>query len=300
MKMKQIISAAVTPFTQNNELDLDSAARLFARGLKQKLDGFFVMGSMGEWALLTPDERDSLAKLACDVIGDRAKVLLGISDAGLPSILRNMEKWSGLKHSHWVVMLPSGWAGPGNPVDYIHKIADAADRPLYFYYLPQANNVMMTPGQFRDALSHPRVVGVKNSAGSVNVRKELLLLKQTMEFELYDGDEWGIDEALMLGCDGAIAGFASTAGALMKNIAAEIDAGNLENAQALQYKLIELFHAIYGDGAKWWSAGQKYALEYLGIISASRSRVASQWDLPESQKAAVRACVDANRDLLCL
>jgi len=90
--MKQIISAAVTPFTEDGKLDVDSAARLYEHGLRQKLDGFFVMGSMGEWALLSPDERDLLAKTACGVIGKKAKILLGISDTGMPSILHNMEK----------------------------------------------------------------------------------------------------------------------------------------------------------------------------------------------------------------
>ena len=114
--MKQIISAAVTPFTDNGKLDLDSAARLYQFGLDHGLDGFFIMGPMGEWALLTPDERDRLAELACSAIGTKAKILLGISDTGMPSILHNVERWNHLKHTHWTVILPGAWAGPGCPV----------------------------------------------------------------------------------------------------------------------------------------------------------------------------------------
>ena len=147
-------------------------------------------------------------------------------------------------------------------------------------------------------LAHPRVVGIKNSAGNIRTRKELLLLKRTMDFELYEGEEWAVDESLALGCDGVIAGFASTAGKLMKNIAYKVDAGQLDCASDLQFRLIDLFHNVYGDGARWWCAGQKYALQYMGIFSSAVSRVASQQDLPESHRAAVRACIDANRDHL--
>ncbi len=49
---------------------------------------------MGEWALFTDLEKDALADCACSVIGDKAKLLIGISDIGMPNILRNMERWA--------------------------------------------------------------------------------------------------------------------------------------------------------------------------------------------------------------
>ena len=293
--MKQIISAAVTPFTEDGKLDVDSAARLYEHGLRQKLDGFFVMGSMGEWALLSPDERDLLAKTACGVIGKKAKILLGISDTGMPSILHNMEKWQHLGHSHWTVIPPGNWAGPGDPVKYLHDLADRVDRPLYFYYLPAFNGVNITMAQFREILSHPKIAGVKNSAGSMRVRKELLIIKQEQPFELYEGEEWALDESLLLGCDGAVAGFASTAGALMKKLAADIDAGDFPGAAKIQRHLLEIYYAVYGPLVTWWTAGQKYALQYLGIIKSGATRVAAQNAMPESQRAIIRACVDKNR-----
>jgi 4-hydroxy-tetrahydrodipicolinate synthase len=296
--MKQIISAAVTPFTDEGKLDLDSAARLYQHGLTQGLDGFFVMGSMGEWALIAPEERDQLAELACSVIGKKAKVLLGISDTGMPSILRNMERWQHLGHSHWTVVPPGNWAGPGDPVRYMHELADRADRPLYFYYLPGFNGVNISMAQFKDILAHPKIAGVKNSAGSMRVRKELLMIKRDHPFELYEGEEWAIDESLMLGCDGAVAGFGSTAGKLMKQLAAKVDAGDFREAQRMQFQLMDLFYGIYGQQVTWWIAGQKYALQYMGIIKSGMTRVAAQRDLPEAQRASIRACVDAHRALL--
>jgi 4-hydroxy-tetrahydrodipicolinate synthase len=296
--VKQIISAAVTPFTEDGKLDVDSAARLYQTGLQQGLDGFFVMGSMGEWALITPEERDLLARTACEVIGKKAKVLLGISDTGMPSILRNMERWQHLGHSHWTVIPPGNWAGPADPVRYLHDLADHADRPLYFYYLPAFNHVIIGREQFQDILAHPKIAGVKNSAGSMRIRKELLMLKRDRPFELYEGEEWALDESLMLGCDGAVAGFGSTAGKLMKQLAARVDAGDFAAAQRMQFQLLDLYYGIYGQTVAWWAAGQKYALQYMGIISSAHTRVAAQRELPEAHRAAVRACVDAHRELL--
>ncbi|MCE5323524.1 dihydrodipicolinate synthase family protein [bacterium] len=296
--MKQIISAAITPFYDDGRIDLDSASRLYEFNLANGCDGFFILGSMGEWALLTPEEKNALAKCACDTIGSKAKVLLGIADTGLANIFRNMEDLSSLSHSHWVLVPPGNWAGPSEPVSYVHKIADKADRPMYLYYIPGFNGVTITTAQFKDILAHPNVVGLKNSSGSIRTRKELLFLKQSMDFDLFEGEEWGIDEALIAGCDGAVAGFASTATKLMKEIARLVDAKDFDGAIKAQFTLVDIFHKVYGEDVAWWNIGQKYALQYMGIISSIKSRIESQQDLPEEQKAVIRACIDSYRDRL--
>jgi dihydrodipicolinate synthase/N-acetylneuraminate lyase len=81
----------------------------------------------------------------------------------------------------------------------------------------------------------------------------------------------------------------------MKRIAAEIEAGNHSNARELQFRLIDIYHRIYGPGNAWWCAGQKYALEYMGIISSAVTRIENQHGLPEEMKERIRACIDAHR-----
>lgn len=296
--MKQIISAAITPFTDDGKLDTKSAAKLYEFNMSNGCDGFFILGSMGEWALLTPEEKKELAACACETIGKKAKVLLGIADTGMPNMMRNMEMLSSLSHTHWVLIYPGSWAGPADPVGYAHRIADAADRPVFLYYIPGFNGVSLSTPQFRDILSHPKIVGCKNSSGSIRTRKELLFLKQSVDFELYEGEEWGIDEALMAGCDGAVAGFASTATKLMKKIARLVDQNDFKAAYKFQFHLVDIFHKVYGENVAWWNIGQKYALQYMGIISSIKSRIESQQDLPEDQKAVIRACIDKYRDQL--
>ena len=161
--MKQIISAAVTPYTADDKVDLESAARLYEFDLRQGIDGFFIFGSMGEWALLTNEEKDLLAECACSVIGDKAKILLGIADTGMPNILRNMERLHHLTHSHWTVILPP-------------ELDRTRERSCRVFAqdcrcLPIArctsitsqcfNGVTVTTEQFRDILSHPKIAGIK-------------------------------------------------------------------------------------------------------------------------------------------
>lgn len=289
--MKKAISATVTPFAEDNRVDLESAARVYEFGLERGIDGFFIFGNMGEWAFLSDDDRMALSQVACDVIGDRAQILLGVSDHGLPGILRNAEKLSRFSHDSYSVLLPDG---VGDPVAFLHQVADAADRPIYYYHIAAA----LTTAQFAEILSHPKIAGLKNSSGSLRVRKELLFLKKTMDFELLEGEEWAIDEACWLGCDGAIAGFGATGAKLIKAITSAVDAGDWAKASSLQKTLIEVFHLIYGVGARYACIRQKYALVKLGLLSSERCRAETQQYLSDACKAEVEQGLEIYRDYL--
>ena len=290
--MYRIISAAMTPFDEEGNIDTVSAARLYEWGLSCNLDGFFLFGSMGEWALLTDEMRTTLAEVACDVIGDKTRIILGVHDTGLTGILRNMEHLARFKHTHWTTMLPGGIGKPSEPVNYVHTIADHADRPFFLYYIPGANGVYLTPGQFRDILAHPKVAGVKNSAGAMRIRKQLLLLKQEVDFELYEGDEWAIEEALALGCDGAIAGFGSMGGRVMKAIAGAVEQKDYARAHELQMELVRIMHTVYGETVPYWCIGQKYGLYRMGILSSYRTLVDGQQELPVEWQAQIDRCIE--------
>ena len=295
--MKQIISAALTPFTADNELDLDSAGRMYEFNIGHGIDGFFIFGTMGEWALTSSREKNLIAEHACEVIGKRAKIFFGIQDTGFKQMLENMKSLRHLPHDAWVMICPPGWAGPSNPVEYAHRLADFSDRPVYLYHNPSFNGINLEASQFSEILSHSRIKGIKNSADSIRIRKELLILRKSIDFELFEGQEWAVDESLMLGCDGAICGFGSCGSKILKSIAAGIDSGEFEKARKLQEKLIGMFKVVYGERRQHVWSGQKHALVRMGILSSPAARVDGCDARPE-EIALINKCVDKNKDVL--
>lgn len=292
--MYRVISASVTPFDAKGNVDAVSAARLYEWGLGCGLDGFFVFGTMGEWAVLTEQMRLTLARVACDVIGDRARLIFGVHDTGLTRILRNMDRLTSFTHTHWTAVLPGGLGKASEPVRYVHAIADHADRPFFLYHNPAQSGAALTSAQFRDILSHPNVTGVKNSAGTMRVRKELLLLKGELDFELYEGEEWAIDEALGLGLDGVICGFGSMGARLIRGIADAVEAKDHPRARELQMELIRVFHVVYGDDTSHWCVGQKYGLHRMGILDSYTCLLDGQQDIPAEARTEIDRCIEAN------
>ncbi len=297
--MKKIYSASITPFTENEEIDTKSVERLINFDLERGIEGFFFLGTMGEWAVLDSSMKQDLLQTAGDVIGDRAEIIVGVHSTGLNGILENVENFSKYNCTSFAVQLPGGWAKPSDPVAYMHRIADFSAKPVYLYYVPTTNGIYFSKEQFEDLFKHPNIRGVKNSSDSLRTRKELLLMKDKSNFTLFEGQEWVVDESLALGCDGALVGMAPLGAKLFKSIASAVDSGDLEQAAEYQRIMLEIFDGIYGADLSTVWAGQKYALKVLGIFSTEKSLVPSQQDVMNSEsRKRIEKCLDEYRDYL--
>ena len=169
---------------------------------------------------------------------------------------------------------------------------DAAECPVYYYHCPPVTGVQFHAGEFARLLEHPRLAGIKNSAGDIGVRKELLKLKRDFDFRLFEGHEWGIDEALIAGCDGALCGLAALAGKPMMEIVRAVERGDCRAAQEAQFKMLDIYHGIYGIDTATVQNAHKYALYTLGVFSTPRCRIVSNDSLSDARKAEIDATLE--------
>ncbi len=294
--MSMIYSAAPTPFTAAGEFDDASFGRMMAKNIADGVKGFFLAGNMGEWAQYGPDFKVRLAEAGMRYAAGRAEILMGITETGLDKTLRTMKAVSVCKPDAYVVMLPHRVMTCFKPLDYLLRVLDAADRPVFYYHCPVVNTFHFTPDMFETLLKHPNLRGIKNSAGDVGVRRELLLLKQSFDFLLFEGHEWAIDEAVLLGCDGALCGLAALAGRLMVKIAESAARGDVKTAMMEQYKLIGMFHGIYGIDTAQVQNAQKYALSRLGVFENWHCLLRDDAELGEKDCARIDACLERYKD----
>ena len=79
-----IISA--TPFTEDGELDLESAKRLADFYIAKDVSGITLLGMMGEAQKLSSDESELFLSTVLKHIDGRVPVVVGVSDAGLNNL----------------------------------------------------------------------------------------------------------------------------------------------------------------------------------------------------------------------
>jgi len=138
---------------------------------------------------------------------------------------------------------------------------------------------------------------VKNSSGDMFLRKELLMLKSEIDFELFEGQEWSIDEALIIGCEGGLAGLVTLASKPMVALARAVDGGDIAEAVRLQRVLIDVFHGVYGPKVTNVVNGHKHALWKLGLLDNTDTLYHLE-PMTDADKRRVEACLEKHRELL--
>ena len=86
---KIVISATVTPLLEDGSLDKAGLKKIFDRNIAHGVDGFFILGSMGEWGSFSDDFKEEFVSESCKIIGKRARLLVGINATSLPLSLEN-------------------------------------------------------------------------------------------------------------------------------------------------------------------------------------------------------------------
>ncbi len=296
--MVKIINALVTPLDADGKEDPESLSRLLDHCLASGTDGFFLFGNMGEGKFVSAESKYNLARAACEQIGNRADIILCVSADDEDGIYRNVKMFNGFSHDYLAGMLPNKDKITSSPVSLVHKIADLCERPFFFYYIPKANGVVLNPHELEQILSHPNVAGLKNSSDVISIRKELLFLKRSLDFELYEGCEWGVDEALFLGCDGFVLGLGSLGIRVFQKIIAAFECNQQELAKEYQFELLKIFHMIYGAGNVHSIIGQKYALHKLGILKEFKTLHPAQQFLEECAKREIENCLSEFQSIL--
>ncbi len=286
-------SATITPLHQDGTLDKDGVKKILERNIRHGLTGVFLLGSMGEWGSFNDDFKEDYVKTVCSIVGNQMEVLVGINATSLPLSLDTMRRYQKYDFDSYVFMHPAKTSAL-DPVRSLLKILDEADRPVYYYYCPPNNNITLSLAQFAEVMAHPNLKGIKNSSSNMWLRKELLCLRREKGLKtlFLEGQEWAIDEALMVGCDGMISGMGALCSKLMVDIALAAEAQNWQKANQLQNTFIEIFHGVYGiDLANVWN-GQKYALKLLGLCDSAYTIAQEMSSLTDASMARIKECVE--------
>ena len=292
-------SATVTPLLADGSLDKAGLKNIFERNIRHGLTGVFLLGSMGEWGSFSDAFKEDYVKTACDIVGNKMELLVGINATSLPLALDNMKRYSQYQFDSYVFMHPARTSAL-DPVKSLLKVLDEADRPVYFYYCPPNNNINFSLDQFAAVMAHPNLKGIKNSSSNMWLRKELLVLREEKGFKtlFMEGQEWAVDEALMVGCDGMISGMGALCSKIMVDIAKAADKKDWTEANRLQNLFIQIFHGVYGINlANVWN-GQKYALTKLGLCSTPYTIAQEMSGLTDEAKTRIETCIAKYKEVL--
>jgi len=142
---KGVFIIAVTPFTEQGELDLASVPTLIDFYLDAGADGITILGVLGEAPKLTADESRRFVKQVIDSVAGRVPVIVGVSSAGLAA-LGELARSSMAAGAAGVMVAPVPSVRTDDQIfDYFKQVAETlGDIPFVLQDHPQSTGVQMS------------------------------------------------------------------------------------------------------------------------------------------------------------
>ena len=133
----RVLTAMVTPFDADGQLDLDAAARVAAHLVDHGNDGLVVSGTTGESPTTTTEEDGRLLRAVVEAVGDRATVVAGVGTNNTAHSVELAVQAEKLGADGTLVVTPYYNKPTQEGVAaHFEAVADAAGLPVMLYDIP--------------------------------------------------------------------------------------------------------------------------------------------------------------------
>ncbi len=276
---KGVYLITVTPFTDDGALDLVSTRRMIEFSLGRGVDGFTVLGVMGEAPKLSAEESRQYVECVLDEVKGRVPVIVGVSSPGFAA-MGELAKQSMAMGAAGVMIAPAATVKTDEQAYQYYEMAAetiGVGTPFCVQDHPLASGVQLPASVIlRIVKSIPNCVMLKHEdwpgpglakvAGICKVSEEQKLRR----ISILAGNGGGLflPEELQRGADGAMTGFAYPE--MMIEVCKAHFAGELERAADIFDAYLPL--ARYEQQSALGLAVRKYLLQKRGAIASAAIR----------------------------
>ena len=242
----RVLTAMVTPFTDDGALDLDGAQQLARWLVANGNDGLVVNGTTGESPTLTQAEQIDLIAAVVEAVD--VPVVAGAGSNDTRVAVDNSEK-SAAVGAAGLLQVAGYYNRPSQAGLDAHFRACAAstDLPNIIYDIPgRTGRKIETETMVRLAEEVPNITGLKDAAGNPAETARLLQLAPD-GFEVYSGDDGLTLPLLSIGAVGTIGVATHWVAAEVSEMFAAFHAGDVGKAAAINRSLIPSYEFETGD-----------------------------------------------------
>jgi 4-hydroxy-tetrahydrodipicolinate synthase len=241
-----VITAMVTPFTADGELDHEGAAELARWLVAQGNDALVLSGTTGEAACLTDEEQIALWHTVRAAVDVPLIAGSGTNDTRHAAELTGAAAGAGMDAVLIVTPYYNRPSQAGIEAHFQHVCA-ATELPVIVYDIPvRTGRKIGSDLILRMANEIPNVVGLKDAAGDPGATARLIA-DAPAGFEVFSGDDPLTLSLLAVGAVGVIGVATHWAAPVMAQMISAFQAGDIARAQELNARMIESYDFETGD-----------------------------------------------------
>lgn len=270
-----------TPFKKNGQIAVDALKKNLAYLNGFDLRGIVVMGSNGEYVLLSEEEKLLLMETVRAAIPAGKLMIAGTGCQSTSETISLTKKAAGIGADAALVITPSYYRKLMTPETlriFFRAVADESPIPVILYNMPACTGIDMDAETIAALAEHPNIIGLKDSGGNVVKIGDIFRLAGP-GFQVLAGSGGFLLPALSVGAVGGVMALANIAPAQCIALRHLFLEGNQNEAQKLQLRMIPVNSAVT---ARWGIPGLKAALDFLGLYGGPVRRPLQP--LPEASR----------------
>lgn len=244
MPFTGLITALATPFNKDGSVDYTRFEALIEEQIEAKVDGVVPVGTSGESPTLSMYEHGKVIEFVTEKVNHRAKVIAG-TGANSTSEAIHLTKEAIAMGVDGTLQVCPYYNKPNQEGLYKHFMAVAdLGLPVVLYNVPGRSGKEITVDTIVRLADHPKVVAVKEAAGSVTRVSAILDL---CDITVLSGDDMLAVPMISVGAKGVI----SVASNVMPKEVGEMTHaamdGDYARATAIHKRLYRLFRDLFID-----------------------------------------------------
>ncbi len=286
MNFGRLLTAMVTPFDEQMQIDWQQVKVLAHHLADSGSDGLVVSGTTGESPNLSVEEKLQLFSAVKKEIGENRTVIAGTGSNNTRNTIKLTQEAEKIGVDGAMLVVPY-YNKPSQEGLYQHfkAVAESTSLPLILYNIPGRSAINLCPQTIARLAEIDNIVAVKEASGNLSQIIELKSLVPS-DFMIYSGDDALTLPILSVGGSGLISVASHVLGTQLHELIDLYFAGKVEKAAELNAYLYRALRTMFITSNP---VPVKTALNMCGISVGSVRLPLVPAD--EQQKAVIRQCL---------
>lgn len=237
-------TAMITPFTQTG-VNFDALSQLIEYQIENGTDALVVLGTTGEPATMTEEEKEAVIRHAVAQCKGRTKVIIGTGGNNTARVLRASARAEELGADGILCVTPYyNKCTQTGLIKYYESISQCVHIPVIAYNVPGRTGVNILPETMARIAEFDHIAGIKEASGSMAQVMETARLIRG-KCDLYSGEDALNLPILLVGGSAVISVLSNIVPGAVKQLCTAAAAGDLAGAIALSDSLAPLAKACF-------------------------------------------------------
>jgi 4-hydroxy-tetrahydrodipicolinate synthase len=239
----RLITAMVTPFNKDGEIDWDGVAKLAQHLVDNGHDAIAVNGTTGEAPTTKSSEKLEIIKVVKSTVGDKVKVLTGAGDNETSYTVEQAKRSAEAGVDGLLIVTPYYNKPPQAGIEaHFRAVAHATDLPIMMYDIPGRTGVELEPDTIVRLSEVKNIVALKDAKG--NPASTSWVIKRS-GIPVYSGDDILNLPLLSVGAVGFVSVCGHTVGKDLREMLDAWFAGNAVRALEIHQKLLPVYTGTF-------------------------------------------------------